>query len=338
MVKQISAISGVLIIVFLMASHVQGQDVSFSQFFSNPLYLNPAFSGSIGVPRLALQYRNQWQGFGSAFNTYSAAFDFPVKKLQGGMGFYLLNDTQAANSLQSMQMNFSWSVFIRLSQNYRLHGAIQAGIHQNNLNIEKLLFADNLDPYNGNHGISEEWALLPDLKQTYADFSAGLLLYSQKHFGGFAIHHLTQPKRSFYVDSLNAEILPRKYALHFGSRLPVFIHGQLRKTFDISPQLVMQFQDNYGQVNYGLFASMRGLSAGAWFRQNLGLQYDAVILLMGMTRKQWQINYSYDIAVSGLWGQTGGTSEISLVVLLKSIDRESHLPFFDMFNEGGGFQ
>jgi hypothetical protein len=76
-------------------------------------------------------------------------------------------------------------------------------------------------------------------------------------------------------------VLPRKYSVHLGSRLPVFIHGQLRKKFDVSPQLVMQFQDKYGQVNYGLFASMQGFTAGAWFRQNFGLQYDAVILMLG---------------------------------------------------------
>ncbi|HRX13148.1 MAG TPA: type IX secretion system membrane protein PorP/SprF, partial [Draconibacterium sp.] len=46
------------------------QDVSFSQFFANPLHLNPAFSGSVGIPRIALQYRNQWHGFNNAFTTY----------------------------------------------------------------------------------------------------------------------------------------------------------------------------------------------------------------------------------------------------------------------------
>ncbi len=331
-------ISCALLIMFLLPTNLQAQDVSFSQFFSNPLYLNPAFSGSVGVPRLALQYRNQWQGFSNAFNTYSAAFDFSAEKLQGGLGFFVLNDAQAANSLQSLQLNASYAVFIRVSKNYRLHGAIQAGIHQNSLNLDKLVFADNLDPYNGNHGISEELAWVPDVKHTYPDFSAGLLLYSSKHFGGLAIHHLTEPQRSFYTDSAHTDVLPRKYSLHFGSRLPIYLHGQLRKTFDLSPQIVMQFQDNYGQVNYGLFASMKGFSAGTWFRQNFGLQYDAVIFLLGFSRKQWQINYSYDVAVSGLWGQTGGTSEISLVFLLKSIGRESHLPFYDVFDEGNGFQ
>ena len=36
--------------------------------------------------------------------------------------------------------------------------------------------------------------------------------------------------------------------------------------------------------NYGLFAAKRGLATGVWFRQNLGLQYDAVIFLVGFVR------------------------------------------------------
>ena len=71
----------ILWIMFLTGSAI-GQDVSFSQFYTNPLYLNPAFSGAAEIPRAALQYRNQWQGFENAFSTYSAALDIPVKILQ----------------------------------------------------------------------------------------------------------------------------------------------------------------------------------------------------------------------------------------------------------------
>jgi hypothetical protein len=60
--------------------------------------------------------------------------------------------------------------------------------------------------------------------------------------------------------------------------------------------------------------------------------------LQGFRKNQWQINYSYDLVVSGLWGHTGGTSEISLVFLLKKPGRESHMPFFNFFDEEHGFQ
>lgn len=336
----IKNIAGALLLfLFLLPGLlVPAQDISFSQFYSNPLYLNPAFAGSLKVPRLALQYRNQWPAFGNAFKTTSAAFDFPVEKLQGGLGFYILNDIQAEGSYRSLQLNAAYAAHIRLNEDFRLHGAIQAAFGHHSLNVDKLIFPDNLDPVYGNHGISRELEYLSDPRFSYVDFSSGVLLYSQKYFGGLAVHHLAEPVQSFLPEQDETGKLYRKYAAHFGARLPVYLYGHRRKKFDISPQLVMQYQHHFGQLNYGMFAYYAGLAAGTWFRQNLGLRYDALTLLVGFTRERWQITYSHDIAVSGLWGDTGGTGEISLVFLLKPVIREQKLPFYILYENDFGFQ
>ena len=38
----------------------KAQDATFSQFYANPTYLNPALAGSGICPRVSLNYRNQW--------------------------------------------------------------------------------------------------------------------------------------------------------------------------------------------------------------------------------------------------------------------------------------
>ena len=127
-------IRNILIQIFVMYTGVTfSQDVSFSQFYANPMYLNPAFSGSIGEPRIALQYRNQWHSFNNAFTTYSAAFDVPVEKLQGGIGAYIINDAQADGILNTLQLNVAYSVFVRITEDYHLHGALQAGYFQKSI-------------------------------------------------------------------------------------------------------------------------------------------------------------------------------------------------------------
>ncbi len=327
---------GLIFYFALFIGDAFAQDVSFSQFFANPLYLNPAFSGSVGIPRLALQYRNQWQGFNNAFTTYSAAFDFPVEKLQGGIGGYVLKDAQADGILNTLQVNFLYSVFVRLSENYRLHAGFQAGFNQNSLNTSRLIFADNLDPNYGNHGTSAELSSLIDPNYSFVDFSTGLLMYSKQLFYGLAVHHLTEPNQSFYNGGDDVAKLYRKYTAHFGARLPVYLFGHNRKKFDISPQVIAQSQGQFKQFNYGIFATKRGLTAGAWFRQNFGLRYDAVIFIVGFMKKSWQFNYSYDFTVSGLRGDSGGTSEVSLTFLLNKADRNKILPFFNRYEEEFG--
>lgn len=324
-------------LIFLsLVNLVYGQDVSFSQFYTNSLYLNPAFAGSIGVPRVALQYRSQWHSFGNAYNTYSAAADFPVDMLRGGVGITFINDAQGNGALNSYIVNAAYSVHIQLSENFKFNCGLQVGYNQNSLNVSELVFADNLDANFGEHGISGELNNLIDPNYSFVDYSTGVLVYSEKLFFGVAAHHLNEPNQSFSSSQNSDAKMNRKITAHFGARLPVYLYGHNRKKFDLSPQLIVQSQGEFQQINYGMFAAKRGLAAGVWFRQNFGIRYDAVILLVGFVRKRWQFTYSYDMTVSGLGGSSGGTSEVSLTFLLREIKRGRILPFFDKYEEEFG--
>jgi len=324
-----------LITLLVLGIHLAfGQDVSFSQFYANPMYLNPAFAGSEGAPRVALQYRNQWHQFDNAFTTYSVAADLPVESLEGGLGLQVMNDAQAGNLLNQLQLNLAYAVFIQLSREYRIHAGLQGGYHQNSLKTNELIFADNLDINYGNHGSTAE--IITEPNYSYADFSMGLLVYSKRLFFGGAIHHLTEPSQSYAPDNAANNQLDRKYTLHAGARLPVFRHGHLRKKFDVSPQLILQQQGISNQINYGMFATKRGLTAGAWLRQNFGIRYDAIIFLVGFVNNRMQFTYSYDWTISGLWGQSGGTSEVSLAFLLKSKRKKGYFPFSNSYEEEFG--
>ena len=309
-----------------------GQDVTFSQFYSNPLYLNPAFSGSVQAPRISMQYRNQWPKFNNAYTSYSVAFDMPVDKLRGGVGILLMNDAQSSNIINSTQAELMYSTFVQLSDKFRLYGGIQAGFHQNSIKWDKLVFPDNLDPNFGKHGVTAEQPI-SDPTYEYFDVSTGLLVFNERLFFGAAAHHLNEPKKSFYSGQRDYSILYRKYTLHFGTRIPVFIYGHLRKKFDLSPQIILQQQGPFRQFNYGLLGNRKGISAGVWLRQNFTMKYDALIFLVGFIKKNWQFVYSYDWTISGLGGATGGSSEVSLSFLLKDPGKVSSIPFYRLPGE-----
>ena len=73
---------------------VLAQDPTFTQFYSNPVYLNPALAGSSGCPRIALNYRNEWPQLTGNYITYSAAYDTYAKNISGGIGIIALHDQQ----------------------------------------------------------------------------------------------------------------------------------------------------------------------------------------------------------------------------------------------------
>ena len=86
-----------LVILFALISlseTVLAQDPTFTQFYANPLYLNPAFAGSHGCPRFALNYRNEWPNLSGNYVTYSASYDQYFKNISGGFGVLALHDQQ----------------------------------------------------------------------------------------------------------------------------------------------------------------------------------------------------------------------------------------------------
>ncbi len=142
--------------IWKMAIPGLSQDAGFSQFYSNPLYLNPAFTGTLGVPRMNLQYRDQWHALPNAYVTQSLSFDIPSEKLKGGIGINLIKDAQATNLLTSFQADLIYSSIFKLTEGVYFSGALGAGYHQNSLNWNELIFADNLDRYTGNHALPQK--------------------------------------------------------------------------------------------------------------------------------------------------------------------------------------
>ena len=52
-----------------------------SQFYSTPLLVNPAFTGSTGGPyRFAANYRSQWRNEGTPYTTFAASGDAHILK------------------------------------------------------------------------------------------------------------------------------------------------------------------------------------------------------------------------------------------------------------------
>ena len=323
---------GLIFLLILLSRSLPAQDTGFSQFYSNPLYLNPAFAGSLGVPRINMHYRDQWHGLPDAYVTQSVSFDMPVKKLHGGIGINLVRDAQAGGLLNTLQGGLIYSSLIRLSEKLMFSGALEIGYHRNYIDWAGLIFADNVDPYNGEHRPTAETPP-GDPAFHFADFSTGVLVFGERMFAGMAIHHLSQPAQSWYRNREMGDRLNRRYSLHFGTRIPVHGHGFHRKTFDLSPQVVLMQQGPYRQFNYGMLANYRGFTGGAWLRQDQAFHYDALIFLIGYMKKRWHFTYSYDFTVSGLGARSGGTSEIFLAFLLKELSRHTAFPFYRPYQD-----
>ena len=101
------------------------QDAEFTQFYSNPIYLNPAFAGTNNCPRLSTNHRSQWTGLPNVFNTTSFSYDQNINKIHGGFGVMVLSD-RLNNAIQNNKISGMYSYEIKISKKFTLRTGIEA--------------------------------------------------------------------------------------------------------------------------------------------------------------------------------------------------------------------
>jgi len=302
----------ITIFAIVFAECINAQDVAYSQFYADLIYLNPALAGSSRCPRAATIYRNQWYGLGNAFNTFSASFDQYVDKLQGGIGFRVMRDALGDGALQFTGIDAMYAYTFNVSKNLSVKAGIQTSYKQRRLNREKLIFADMIDPVRGIvFGTNE---IPGDLTANYIDFSSGVVGFTKKSYFGLAVHHLQHLGRDDGGGIY--QFLPVKYTVHFGTTVAISKNGLLRKDLFLSPNVVFQQQSQYQQLSYGIYVIDRNMVGGLWLRQSIApnLGMDCITMLIGFEINKIKLGYSYDITISKLRKNSYGAHELSLAV------------------------
>ena len=291
------------------------QDPAFSQFYANPLYMNPAMAGVEGPVKVYLGYRNQWPGATNPYVTYHASYEQFLEPVQGGVGIHIHNDRQGGGVFNTLSMDAIYSYHLKVSQDLMITGGLQASVGQRNMDPSGLVLPSDL----AGTGVS---TLVPYSK-VFPDFSLGFGGFYKGFYGGLAIHHLAEPYASPSRDP-NAR-LSRKYTAHLGTLIPIYEKRLGTEVLQLSPNLVFMQQDIYQQLNYGLEVLYRGLIIGGWFRQDLLFSYGTAIFSVGYGNDQFRIRYSYDSKLSppDLHLPTLGAHEISMVVIFENLHKST---------------
>ncbi len=290
-------------------SKLLAQDPTFTQFYSNPVYLNPALAGSSGCPRVALNYRNEWPQLSGNYVTYAAAYDSYFKNISGGVGLIALHDVQGQGTIQTSMIGASYSNYLKVNRKFRLMFGAQAAYYQKYLDWSKLTFGDMIDP---RRGFIYQTGDVPrgNGRHGFFDVSAGIVGFSKNFYFGAAFHHLNRPDESMI---LGQSKLPIKITGHLGANIKLGQRGRYSSTTFLSPNIIYQNQNGFQQLNIGAYLKYESFTIGAWYRNK-----DAFIMTVGINTDKYRIGYSYDLTVSQLGnGVSGGSHEVSLGINLK---------------------
>lgn len=313
------------------------QDIHFTQFFTNPLILNPAQTGNFnGNYRVGFNFKGEWPwAISSTVYTYHTEapyvdFSFGENKIKTGwmgIGLNFLNDEAGDGVLTYRRLSLSYAYHQSFDKDHRYilsAGAIVSYINRS-VDFSKFYFNDQWVEDQG-----FDFSLNPNepiLRQSFSswDLGAGINFGAQisqqiKLDVGFSMLHINRPYDNFYNDG---ERLGYRYQANAGIK------------YDINEKisLTVNGYDGYEkQAAEGLFGAMleygimnkktsvadNSLYFGAYYRWG-----DAVAPLFGYQVKRMRLLLSYDITVSNLVtpSKANGGPELS-VVYVGSFTRE----------------
>ena len=332
----IKRILSLLLLLTLLCQKGWSQDPQFSQFYANPLYLNPALAGGALAPRATINYRNQWPSLSANFVTTSFGADVFLPNYNSGLGVLVTMDSQGLGNLKSTDVAFQYSYQIGINDVTSLRLGIQGGFASRTLDYFGLTFGDQYDNGGLKPGVPTQDPYGQGAPNVfYADFSGGAMVYSDWYWAGVSAHHINRPNQAF--SDVSEARLPVKASLQAGLRIPfagyTFLGDEIDKEKTISPVIMYRKQGKYDQFDAGLYATIEPLVLGVWYRgipfkkyaENIN-NHESLIFLAGFRQDKFSIGYSYDVTISTLGVGSGGAHEISLSYVFEPLTPKQKRP------------
>lgn len=306
----------------LLAVHVSGQGLNFSQYFNTPMLVNPANTGF--NPdfdyRIGGNYRNQWANVGTPFRTMSLWGD---TKLFGnrfengwmGVGAALYSDRAGNGNLVATNGYASVAYHQMLGYNSLLSGGFSVGFINKRIDISKLNF-DN--QWNGQFFDINVPSNEPFLfsQTTFVDLQVGMnyAYFASDNFYfnlGVSAKHVNRPRESF--------LSPTAVDARLNPRYTGFVNAsiKLEDLWIVNPNIYVSKMGNAWETVLG-FNANRNLSGDGEQQMILGLYYrhkDAVIPMVGYQVNDTRFTFNYDATISNLGNINGyrGAYEISII-------------------------
>lgn len=304
------------------------QDPNYSQFFANPLTLNPALTGSgEGDGRLSANFRNTWIGNTSPFTTGLLGFDKAVlqNKLQStdkfGVGGHAMYDQSNGGALKSTALALSFAYLKGLNDagTSSLSIGFQGSYANRRLDYSKLSFEDQFssggfssDIPSGDAGLSNS--------RSYADFNVGMAYHFKKDklkaSVGATLNHLFAPT-DYMWDNISRK---RRLTFHTGGSYALNAEG------DIEWNAIYQAKGEASEVAlggaYGIKMNAQAPEAlqlwlGAYYRID-----DAVYPYIALDYKNVRAGLSYDVTVSSMKAASSSRRSIEFSLLYRFVKKQ----------------
>jgi len=289
-----------IVLLFLIAelNSFAQQNSQYTQYMYNMSVINPAYSGSSGIPVVRVAGRTQWVNILGAPRTASFSIDAPVGR-SVGLGFSVIHDRIGPVRENIVTGDFSYTIFT--SDEGRLAFGLKGGFRS--FDIGTLTTIDP-DPIN-----------VP-INRISAVVGAGVFYYTDKFYAGFSSPNLLKTK---YDDRDIAVITDANDSAPF-----YLTSGYV---FDITEDIKLKPSTMF-KMAAGSPISI-DLSTNLLINNNLefGLSYridDSLAAMIGIQASQKiRFGYAFEYSTSNFGRFNSGTHELLLIYKFNRRDMKS---------------
>jgi type IX secretion system PorP/SprF family membrane protein len=274
------------------------QNSQYTQYMYNMPLINPAYSGSSGVPVIRVAGRTQWVNVLGAPRTATFSIDAPVGR-SVGLGFSVIHDRVGPVRENIVSGDFSYTIFTGVEG--RLAFGLKAGVRS--FNIGTLTTIDP-DPIN-----------VP-INRVSPIVGAGVFYYTDRFYAGFSSPNLLKTK---YDDRDVAVISDANDSAPF-----YLTSGYV---FDITDNIKLKPSTMLKMASGSPIAI--DVSTNLLINNNLefGLSYrldDSLAAMIGIqASEKLRIGYAFEYSTSNFGRFNSGTHELLLIYKFNRRDMKS---------------
>ncbi len=212
--------------ILIVSNNLFAQDPIFSQPFANSVYTNPGFAGSKGVARFGANSRMQWITPLAKLNMHTFTGDVNFGNL--GVGMYGCYDKESP-AFTFTDVVGGASYRIGDLQKFVFIPGIQFAYLNRNMNWDKLVFRDQLDPL---LGVVDQASTAdqPYENLNLFDINAGGVIQFPLELHrsipgfvnlGYALHHIRKNTDQYLKSGSYETVFPRRHVIHGGMLMKI---------------------------------------------------------------------------------------------------------------------
>lgn len=283
-----------IILVFLLNAGLKGQQSPItSQYLTNGLIINPAYTGTRGALSANISYRKQWARIQGAPQFQNISLHSPINsKEKVSLGLLAEHNTFGVTRETGIYGFYAYNITVGRG---KLSMGLKGGVDLSNTNYNNLDLIDPNDPL-----------FMGSSSYTLPNIGAGLYYYTDKFFAGLSVPSILSYRRD---ETDQFRVHPDynflKSYLSAGT-LITFSEG-----FKVKPSLLLRYSPAEPleiDLNTNLI-----IADILWVGGSYRVAEKAAVGLIDLqVTPQLKLGYSFDYQTGHLNNYTSGTHEISL--------------------------